>query len=118
MEGFHYAPNTDIYWQQGKSSDNDFLYVTTQTLGLEELAELSNDVGDGRSLLVLCSAWRNDADLFPNLTLHKIPNHIRAKCEWGHDDYSLNVANLPMVVPEPVPPHPVQSSLFDGEGNS
>jgi len=21
---------------------------------------------------------------------------VRDRCEWGHDDYSLNVANLPM----------------------
>ena len=35
-------------------------------------------------------------DDWPNLTVRKIPNHIRARCEWGHDDYSLNVANLPM----------------------
>jgi adenine-specific DNA-methyltransferase len=21
---------------------------------------------------------------------------VLARCEWGHDDYSLNVANLPM----------------------
>ena len=117
LEGFIYAPSPDVYWQQGKSSDNDFLYVTTQTLGPEALEALSNDVGDGRSLLVLCSAWRSDADRFPNLTLRKIPNHIRAKCEWGHDDYSFNVANLPMVAPEPAPPHPVQSGLFDGEGD-
>ena len=51
----------------------------------------------------------------PNLTLRKIPNHIRSKCEWGKDDYSLNVANLPMAEPEPVPPPLAQSSLFDGE---
>ena len=117
LEGFLYAPNTNVYWQQGKSSDNDFLYVTTQTLGPEELEALSDDVGNGRSLLVLCSAWRSDADLFPNLTLRKIPNHIRAKCEWGHDDYSLNVANLPMVASESAPPHSVQSGLFDGDSN-
>ncbi|MEQ1743191.1 MAG: hypothetical protein ABL869_11945 [Candidatus Nitrotoga sp.] len=27
-----------------------------------------------------------------------------ARCEWGHDDYSLNVANLPMAQPDPVEP--------------
>jgi len=28
---------------------------------------------------------------------------VLARCEWGHDDYSLNVANLPMAEPEPEP---------------
>jgi adenine-specific DNA-methyltransferase len=36
------------------------------------------------------------AERWPNLTLKKIPKMVLARCEWGHDDYSLNVANLPM----------------------
>jgi adenine-specific DNA-methyltransferase len=115
LEGFTYEPSDSVYWQQGHSSESDFLYVTTQTLGPEELAALSEEVGDGRSLLILCAAFRGNGDLWPNLTLRKIPNHIRSKCEWGHDDYSLNVANLPMAEKEPAPPPPAQSSLFGGE---
>jgi|GEM_PF-3291721 len=26
---------------------------------------------------------------------------VLSRCEWAHDDYSLNVANLPMAQPEP-----------------
>jgi adenine-specific DNA-methyltransferase len=36
------------------------------------------------------------SERWPNLTLKKIPKMVLARCEWGHDDYSLNVANLPM----------------------
>lgn len=39
---------------------------------------------------------------FPNLSLKKIPKMVLSRCEWGHDDYSLNVANLPMAEPAPV----------------
>lgn len=115
LEGFTYAPSDSVYWQQGHSSETDFLYVTTQTLGPEELTALSEDVGDSRSLLILCAAFRGNADLWPNLTLRKIPNHIRSKCEWGHDDYSLNVANLPIAEPEPASPPSAQAGFFDGE---
>ncbi len=59
-------------------------------------------MGKKRSLLVCCAAFRGKADAFPNLTLKKIPLAVLQKCEWGHDDYSLNVANLPQA-PEPVP---------------
>lgn len=116
LEGFTYAPSPDVYWQQGHSSENDFLYVTTQSLGPEELGALSEDVGEGRSLLILCAAFRGNADLWPNLTLRKIPNHIRSRCEWGHDDYSLNVANLPQAEVNAAPPAP-QPGLFD-EGDA
>lgn len=95
LMGFRYEPSEDVYWQQGRSTENDFIYVTTQTLTKEQLTALSDEVGDKRSLLVCCSAFRCRADAFPNLTLKKIPLTVLHKCEWGHDDYSLNVANLP-----------------------
>jgi adenine-specific DNA-methyltransferase len=111
LEGFSYAPSPDVYWEHGHSSENDFIYVTTQTLGPDELAALNEDVGEGRSLLVLCSAFRGNIELWPHLTVRKIPHHIRTRCEWGHDDYSLNVANLPQAdVPRATVSQP---SLFD-----
>lgn len=116
LEGFAYDPSSEIYWQQGRSSESDFIFVTTQTLSAEELATLSSEVGEGRTLMILCAAWRGIADQWPNLTLRKIPNHIRSKCEWGHDDYSLNVANLPMAEREAVAV-PAQAGLFD-EGDA
>ncbi|MCG0996404.1 site-specific DNA-methyltransferase [Acetobacter indonesiensis] len=112
LEGFAYAPSPDVYWQQGHSSEADFLYVTTQTLGSKELTTLSEDVGEGRSLLILCAAFRGNTDLWPNLTVRKIPNHIHSRCEWGHDDYSLNVANLPQAE-VPIAPVSRQGGLFD-----
>lgn len=101
IEGFAYAPSDAVYWQHGHSTERDFIYVTTQTLGVEQLQQLSEEVGPERSLLVLCSAFRGNTDRWPNLTVKKIPNHIRSRCEWGHDDYSLNVENLPKAPPRP-----------------
>jgi adenine-specific DNA-methyltransferase len=103
IEGFAYAPSDAVYWQHGHSTERDFIYVTTQTLGVEQLQQLSEEVGSERSLLVLCSAFRGNPDRWPNLTVKKIPNHIRSRCEWGHDDYSLNVENLPKAPPRPEP---------------
>jgi adenine-specific DNA-methyltransferase len=96
LEGFIYAPSDAHYWQHGKSTENDFIYVTTQSLTPEQLQALSDEVGEGRSLLVCCSAFRGDANRYPNLTVKKIPKMVLSRCEWGHDDYSLNVENLPM----------------------
>lgn len=113
LEGFTYAPSDSVYWRHGHSTETDFIHVTTQTLGPQQLAALSDEVGEGRSLLVLCSAWFGNPDALPNLTLRKIPNHIRERCEWGHDDYSLNVANLPQAREPDAAPAPAQSGLFD-----
>ncbi len=102
LEGFTYAPSDTIYWQQGRSSENDFIYVTTQTLSREQLAQISEEVGPNRSLLICCSAFRiKDQGEFPNLTLKKIPKAVLHRCEWGKDDYSLAINNLPTPTPEP-----------------
>lgn len=105
LMGFHYAPSDEFYWQQGHSTENDFIYVTTQTLTRQQLAALAEEVGPKRSLLICCAAFRGRAAEHANLTLKKIPLAVLEKCEWGHDDYSLNVANLPKAPePEPIAP--------------
>jgi adenine-specific DNA-methyltransferase len=111
LEGFNYAPSDTLYWQHGNSTETDFIYVTTQTLTHEQLQQISQEVGDSRSLLVCCSAFVGRAGSFPNLTIKKIPNAVLSRCEWGHDDYSLNVENLGQK-----PPEPSQQALFCEEG--
>ena len=101
LEGFIFYPSDTAYWQHGRSSETDFIYVTTQNLSFDQLQHLSNEVGEYRSLLVCCSAFRGKADAFPNLTVKKIPNAVLSRCEWGHDDYSLKIENLPQKPPEP-----------------
>jgi adenine-specific DNA-methyltransferase len=112
LEGFTYAPSDSIYWQQGHSTEQDFLYVTTAQLNHDQLQQLSDEVGQDRTLLVLCTAFRGRADRYPNLTVKKIPKQVLSRCEWGHDDYSLQVDNLPKA-----PPKMGQQGLFgEGEG--
>ncbi|MHB1123944.1 MAG: site-specific DNA-methyltransferase [Ramlibacter sp.] len=118
LEGFTYAPSEVLWWQQGRSSERDFIYVTTQTLSAEQLAALSDEVGADRSLLVCCGAYRGvtagqAAERWPNLTIKKIPKMVKDRCEWGHDDYSLNVANLPMAQKQVDAPS-AQDDLFAG----
>lgn len=109
LEGFTYEPSETHWWQHGHSSERDFIYVTTQSLSAEQLQVLSDDVGPEQSLLVCCSAFRGvtaakATERWPNLTLKKIPRMVLARCEWGQDDYSLNVANLPMAQIEKAEP--------------
>ena len=127
LEGFSYSPSDAVYWQHGRSTERDFLYVTTATLSHEQLQQLNDEVagyyshpvphpgpllrskcslvpgGEGASgatLLVLCPAFRGKGE-YPNLTVKKIPKQVLSRCEWGHDDYSLRVENLPQKPPEP-----------------
>jgi adenine-specific DNA-methyltransferase len=99
LEGFSYAPSQDRYWEHGHSTERDFIYVTTQRLTQRQLHALSEEVGPERNLLICCSAFRHDPDQWPNLTLKKIPNAVKDRCEWGRDDYSLAISSLPPADP-------------------
>lgn len=134
LEGFKYSPSDSVYWQHGNSTERDFIYVTTQNLSATQLQQLSDEVGLERSLLVLCTAFRGQADRYPNLTIKKIPKQVLARCEWGHDDYSLKIENLPQAplqtiqvdltqeelasMPDKHVSEPGQRSLFDQGGNA
>ncbi len=135
LEGFTYAPSDAVYWQHGHSTERDFVYVTTASLTHEQLLQLADEVGPDHSLLVLCTAFRvtgkNATDAYPNLTVKKIPRQVLSRCEWGHDDYSLQVENLPKAPLPATPPqggegtkakgqsaaNAVQGGLFDEAGS-
>lgn len=121
LEGFTYAPSPVWYWLHGQSTERDYIYVTTQHLSLEQLQSISDEVGSERTLLIMCNAYRADPEMFPNLTIKKIPQSVLHKCEWGKDDYSLKVENLPKAEVQPEvttqrrkPTNPNQQSLFSG----
>lgn len=101
LEGFTYAPSDTLWWQHGFSTETDFIYVTTQNLSVEQLEQISEEVGSDKTLLVMCGAFRCKADRFANLTIKKLPKAVLKHCEWAHDDYSLNVQNLPMAERDP-----------------
>lgn len=126
LMGFAYSPSDETYWQHGQSTETDFIYITTQTFNAEAMAHLAEEVGPHRSLLVCCTAWTGNPNSFANLTFTKIPNAVLNKCEFGKDDYSLNVQNLPMRSPEPhhetpmrrTQDRPIDDGLFAEQGQA
>ncbi|UFM68985.1 site-specific DNA-methyltransferase [Leclercia adecarboxylata] len=112
LEGFTYAPSDTLWWQHGYSTETDFIYVTTQNLSIEQLEQISEEVGSDKTLLVMCGAFRCKSDRFANLTIKKMPKAVLKHCEWAHDDYSLNVQNLPMAQEENEQQGPQQDDLF------
>lgn len=97
--GYTYAPSllAEEYWNHGYATEKSFIYVTTQQLTHDACRKISEDVGPERSLVLCCKAFSANPDSFENLILVKIPSAILTQCEWGRDDYSLNIAKLPLV---------------------
>lgn len=95
--GFMYSPDDTIYWKQGKSTETDFIYTTTQLITREMADQIQDQLGKDETLLICCKAYNANSENYPNITFQKIPVSILNKCEFGRDDYSLNVAQLPQL---------------------
>lgn len=96
IEGFTYEPSTDIFWKQGHSSETDFIYTTTQFVTVESLGAILDTMADGESLLVCCKAFQPECKNFSSrISVKKIPSVLLGRCEFDHDDYSLNIIELP-----------------------
>lgn len=120
-EGFTYSPSDSDWWAHGYSTETDFIYVTTQTLTEDQLVALSEEVGGDRTLLVCCAAYKASAamlnDKLSNLTVKKMPNVLLSKCEWGKDDYSLNITNLPVAEQDDEPAPTAKSKAASKEAD-
>lgn len=101
QEGFTYAPSDELYWKQGHSSESDYIYTTTQFMTVEGLAAIAEQMKEGESLLVCCTAFQRECrTAFPNIIIKKIPQMLLGRCEFAHDDYSLNIVELPTIEEE------------------
>ena len=100
-EGFKYAPSQEQFWKQGQSSEADFIYTTTNHVGAELLSAIAQDMKPGESLLICCKSFDSGlSSRFANITVKKIPAALLGRCEFGKDNYNLNIINPPVLEEE------------------
>ena len=96
-EGFRYSPDPEIYWKQGKSTEKDYIFTTTQFITVEFLDKIHDELKSDESLLICCKSFSKACDTrHTNITVRKIPNMLLGRCEFGREDYSLNIVNMPV----------------------
>ncbi|MBZ4219992.1 MAG: site-specific DNA-methyltransferase [Chlorobium sp.] len=96
QSGFRYEPDVHIYWKQGRSSEKDYIYTTTQFITVEIIEKIREEMGPDESLMICAKIYQRECEnRFPNITVKKIPQMLLGKCEFGKEDYSFNIVNLP-----------------------
>ncbi|MBU1628346.1 site-specific DNA-methyltransferase, partial [bacterium] len=91
-EGFRFAPHEELYWKQGQSTETDYIFVTTAFVTVEQLDKIHEEMNDEESLLICAKSYAPECDSrHPNITIKKIPLMILGKCEFGQDNYDLNI---------------------------
>lgn len=97
QEGFRYQPHESIYWKQGQSTEQDYIFTTTQYISRSMLDTIAEDLLSEESLLICCT--QHEAGLenaYPNINLRKIPTMLLNRCEFSKDDYSLHIVDSPL----------------------
>lgn len=97
QEGYKYQPHESTYWKQGQSSEQDFIFTTTQFLTVEALDSIKDEMQPGETLMICCKSFQKECKgKYGNITIKKIPQMLLGRCEYGKEDYSLNIINLPI----------------------
>jgi len=95
-EGYVYEPDKAIFWKQAHSSDKSFLFVTTNHVTADYVDTIHQQMKDDEFLVISCKSFDAAATgVTKNVAIKKIPQSLLKDCEYGKDDYSLNIVNPP-----------------------
>lgn len=100
QEGFTYCPDDTFYWKQGKN-ENAYIFTTTSHVTADYLASIHSEMQDDEYLVIACKTYDSGIEkLFKNITVKKIPQVLLGRCEFGKNDYSLNIIDMPSMEEE------------------
>lgn len=112
QEGFKYQPHESTYWKQGQSSEQDFIFTTTQFLTVEALDNIKDEMQPGETLLICCKSFQKECKgKYSGITIKKIPQMLLGRCEFGKEDYSLNIIDLPVEEDNTQPDIPEEDTI-------
>ncbi len=95
LNGYRYEPHETVFWKQGKSHENSYIFATTQYITAKYLDMLSTDMQHGENLLICCPAYDTGLNnRYDNIIIKKIPQAVLDKCEFGVNDYNINLKGV------------------------
>lgn len=95
-EGFKYSPSNKQFWKQSIGNENSYLYVTTKFINKNDINKIKEEMNDTEYLVIACTAYDKEVDgLYKNIKIKKIPEMLLSKCEFGKDNYNLNIITPP-----------------------
>lgn len=96
-EGFRYRPDDNLFWKQSIGNENSYLFVTTRHLNGTYLDSIKDTMQDDEYLIIACKSFDSGLNkAYDNVVIKKIPQMLLNRCEFGKDDYALNIIHPPM----------------------
>lgn len=93
-EGYKYEPDKVCFWKQANNGLNSYLYVTTNHVNKEIIESIKTELKTDEYLLISCKSFDDNAtDGEKNIEIKKIPQSVLKDCEYGINNYDLNIIN-------------------------
>jgi adenine-specific DNA-methyltransferase len=96
-EGFTYQPDETLFWKQSVGNEKSYLFVTTRHLTSAYLDSIQGSMEEDEYLVIACRSFDNGLDrAYEHITIKKIPQMLLERCEFGRDNYNLNIVHPPV----------------------
>lgn len=89
-EGYTYQPDETLFWKQSHNGKS-FLFVTTNHVNSQIIETIKADLQEDEFVLIVCKSFDYACLYEKNIAIKKIPQSLLKNCEFGRDDYSLNI---------------------------
>ncbi|MDL2273628.1 site-specific DNA-methyltransferase [Oscillospiraceae bacterium OttesenSCG-928-G22] len=91
-EGYTFSPDPNVFWKQGCIGENRFIFATTSHVNAEYLNYIHAEMGEDDYLLICTESYDKACEKqYQNITVRQIPKMLLGRCEFGRDNYDLNV---------------------------
>lgn len=96
-EGFDYRPDTECFWKQAKANEKSYLFVTTRYVNEAYIEQIRATMEEDEYVIIACKSFDRELEnKYQNITIKKIPQMLLSKCEFGRDNYNLNIIHPPV----------------------
>lgn len=90
-EGYFYNPDNTVFWKQSNNQGKSFLYVTTNHVNSQLIETIKADMQEDEFVLIVCKSFDSNCNSYKNIAIKKIPQSLLKNCEFGVENYNLNI---------------------------
>ena len=95
INGYRYHPDEEVFWKQGKSTELSYIFTTDQYVTAQYVDMLASELAKDERLLICCPAFDSGLNnSYENIILKKIPESVLDKCQFGVQNYNMNIIEL------------------------
>ena len=96
-EGFRFQPDRECFWKQSVGNERSYLFVTTAHITSQYLDSIHGSMAEGEFLIIAAKSFERGIErAYREIAVKKIPQMLLDRCEFGVENYNLNIVHPPV----------------------